>query len=96
MKRVLYSLFLAFSVFLVACATSVTMDNYVKIETGMSKSEVEAILGPGNSQATSSVDMGELLGGEITSEVVTWQEGMGVISITFSNDEVLAKAQSGL
>jgi hypothetical protein len=87
---------LIFSVlFLTSCSSKINSENYNKISNGMSKSEVQAILGDGESQAESSVDMGEY-GGEISSEVVTWQDGMKVISITFSNGKVLAKAKTGL
>ena len=86
----------AASVFLMACNSTVNKENYTKINTGMTISEVEAILGEGESQASSGVDMSELGLGTITSEVMVWQEGMSVISITFSNDKVMAKAQSGL
>jgi len=34
--------------------------------------------------------------GNISSEVMTWQSGTKVISITFSNGKVMAKAQNGL
>ena len=73
----------------------INSENYNKISNGMSKSEVQAILGEGESQAESSVDMGQY-GGNISSEVMTWQDGMKVISITFSNGKVLAKAKTGL
>lgn len=61
----------------------------------MSVSSVEAILGKGESQASSSIDLGDY-GGNISSEVMTWQSGTKVISITFSNGKVMAKAQNGL
>ena len=61
----------------------------------MSVSQVESILGEGESQASSNVDLGEY-GGNVSSEVITWQKGSNVISITFSNGTVMAKAQSGL
>lgn len=61
----------------------------------MSVSSVEAIFGKGESQASSSIDFGDY-GGNISSEVMTWQSGTKVISITFSNGKVMAKAQNGL
>lgn len=61
----------------------------------MSKSQVESILGQVESNASSSIDLGEY-GGNISSEVITWQSGMKVITITFSNGKVMAKAQAGL
>jgi len=81
--------------FVTSCAGKINEENYEKISNGMSKSEVEKILGQGESQATSSVDLGEY-GGTISSEFITWQSGSKVISITFSNDQVQAKAQVGL
>ena len=61
----------------------------------MSVSGVESILGKGVSQASSNVNSGDF-GGNISSEVITWQKGMNIISITFSNGKVMGKAQSGL
>jgi uncharacterized alpha/beta hydrolase family protein len=80
---------------LTSCSGKINKDNYEKISDGMSISQVESILGEGESNASSSVDLGEY-GGNISSEVMTWQSGMKVISITFSNGKVMAKAQSGL
>ena len=78
-----------------SCSGKINKDNYGKISNGMSISQVESILGEGESNASSSVDLGEY-GGNISSEVMTWQSGMKVISITFSNGKVMLKAQSGL
>lgn len=61
----------------------------------MSVSQVESILGKGESNASSSVDLGEY-GGNISSEVMTWQSGIKVITISFSNGGVMSKAQTGL
>ena len=85
------------SVILTSCGSEnkINSKNYDKISNGMSKSEVESILGEGESNASSSIDLGEY-GGNISSEVITWQSGMKVITITFSNGKVIAKAQTGL
>jgi uncharacterized alpha/beta hydrolase family protein len=80
---------------LTSCSGKINEDNYGKISNGMSISQVESILGEGESNASSSADLGEY-GGNISSEVMTWQSGTKVISITFSNGKVMAKAQSGL
>ena len=95
MKSLIKSFFLVFSLFLVSCSGKINKDNYDKISNGMSVSQVESILGEGESQASSNVDLGEY-GGNVSSEVITWQKGSNVISITFSNGTVMAKAQSGL
>jgi hypothetical protein len=41
--------------FLVACGGKVNQANYAKINPGMTQAEVEAILGPGTEQGSSSV-----------------------------------------
>ena len=95
MKSLIKSFFLVFTLFLVSCSGKINKDNYDKISNGMSVSQVESILGEGESQASSNIDLGEY-GGNVSSEVITWQKGTNVISITFSNGTVMAKAQSGL
>ena len=95
MKTIFKSAIISLSIFLVSCTGKLNKDNYDKISNGMSVSQVESILGKGESQASSSVDLGEY-GGNISSEVMTWQSGTKVISITFSNGKVMAKAQNGL
>ncbi len=75
--------------------SSITLENFDRISNGMSKSQVENILGKGKTQASSSMDFGEF-GGNINTEILVWQEGAKTISVTFSNNKVLAKAQFGL
>ena len=95
MRTLLKSAIISLSIFLLSCSGKLNKDNYDKISNGMSVSQVESILGKGESQASSNVDLGEY-GGNISSEVMTWQSGTKVISITFSNGKVMAKAQNGL
>ena len=95
MKKTITTILLVFTLFLTSCSGKINKENYDKISNGMSVSQVEKILGKGESQASSNVDLGEY-GGNVSSEVITWQSGTNVISITFSNGQVLAKAQSGL
>lgn len=95
MKILIKIVIISFSLFLASCSGKLNKDNYDKISNDMSVSQVESILGNGESQASSNVDLGEY-GGNISSEVMTWQSGTKVISITFSNGKVMAKAQNGL
>ena len=83
------------AIILTGCSGKINKDNYGKITNGMSISQVESILGEGESNASSSVDLGEY-GGNISTEVMTWQSGMKVITISFSNGKVMTKAQYGL
>ena len=95
MKKLIQITIVLLVFFLSSCSGKINSENYEKISNGMSKSQVESILGQGESNASSSIDLGEY-GGNISSEVITWQSGMKVITITFSNGKVMAKAQSGL
>lgn len=80
---------------LFGCSGNINETNYKEISNGMTLSEVEAILGKGKSAAQSSFDMGEF-GGNTSVEVITWQDGSKVISISFTNGQVVSKAQVGL
>jgi hypothetical protein len=95
MKILIKTVIISISLFLFSCSGKLNKDNYDKISNDMSVSQVESILGKGESQASSNIDLGEY-GGNISSEVMTWQSGTKVISITFSNGKVMAKAQNGL
>lgn len=95
MKKLIQITIIVSVFFLSSCSGKINSENYEKISNGMSKSKVESILGKGESDASSSIDLGEY-GGNISYEVITWQSGMKVITITFSNGEVMSKAQSGL
>ncbi len=93
MKNILYTIAVIFTLILTSCSGKLNKDNYDKISNDMSVSQVELILGKGESLASSNVNLGNR---NISSEVMTWQSGTKVISITFSNGKVMAKAQIGL
>ena len=59
MKTIFKSLIILISLFLASCSGKLNKDNYDKISNGMSVSQVESILGKGESQASSNVDLGE-------------------------------------
>lgn len=88
-----------FSILLLSCGSKINKENYEKISNGMSKSQVESVLGKGESQASSSFDGISNGESQIKVEVVTYQggpSGLKIISISYTNDEVQGKAQSGL
>ncbi len=95
MKNILYFVTVIITIFLTSCFGKLNKDNYDKISNDMSISQVESILGKGESQASTNMDLGEY-GGNVSSEVMTWQSGTKVVTITFSNGKVIAKAQYGL
>ena len=84
----------------VACALlivvgcgKVTQENYDKIESGMTVSQVESILGKGAEQSSIGGAIGELGG---SAKIVTWGGENKSITITFINGQVATKAQKGL
>jgi outer membrane protein assembly factor BamE (lipoprotein component of BamABCDE complex) len=76
--------------FLAACNRNVmtgsklTLDNYNQIRTGMSKAQVEKILGPPTSMETKDM---------LIFKKTTWryEDGQKFAQITFKNDEVDGK-----
>jgi outer membrane protein assembly factor BamE (lipoprotein component of BamABCDE complex) len=87
--KIISAVFLAILV-LAACNRNVltgsklTLDNYNQITTGMSKAQVEKILGPPTSMETKDM---------LIFKKTTWryEEGQKFAQITFKNDEVDGK-----
>lgn len=102
------SLLLFGGLFLVGCGSAVSKSNYDKIESGMAIKEVESILGKGEEQASSSINIpGQSIsipgGGNISTsgmstsaKSMVWKDGSKVISIMFSDGKVMGKSQLGL
>ena len=75
---------------LVACGSKVTKANYDKIEAGVTTyTEAKKILGKPDTDSTT-----ELLG--VRGGVAIWKSGGKTITLTFLNDKVTLKAQTGL
>ena len=87
--KIISAVFLAILV-LAACNRNVltgsklTLDNYNQITTGMSKAQVEKILGPPTSMETKDM---------LIFKKTTWryEDGQKFAQITFKNDEVDSK-----
>ena len=64
--------------------SKLTLDNYNQITTGMSKEQVEKILGPATSMETKDM---------IIFKKTTWryEDGNKFVVVTFKNDEVDSK-----
>ena len=88
MKKLLFVLSFASFFLILSCSSNLNIDNFNKVEMGMSKSEVESILGDGDSMVESAYQ-------DYSMEVLTWTDGGKVISISFSNGKVAAKAKVG-
>lgn len=101
------SLVLCF-LFFTGCGGRLSRANYERIKTGMTLKEVEAILGKGNEQSSSQIDIPDqsfsipglgsttVAGMSSSMQVVTWGDGLKTIAITFSNGKVASKLQTGL
>jgi hypothetical protein len=93
----------------IACAGKLTKANYDKVANGMTPKDVEVILGPGTEQASSGITIpGQpgtatgtatgigAPGTTVSTKVLVWQSGGKMITVTFLNDQVVAKTQVGL
>ncbi len=76
-----------------AACSKVSKESYDKVQTGMTLSEVEGILGKGTEKAGLGGAIGDLGG---SARVVTWGDENKSITITFANDKVVLKAEKGL
>jgi hypothetical protein len=84
---------LMISSILVGCGKRISQGGYERISTDMTLSEVESILGPGTEQSSSDASFGGI---SMSGKNMVWQDGERIISITFVNEKVKAKAQLGL
>lgn len=71
---------------LAACGTKVTPDNYDRLQSGMSKAQVHAILG------TPDDVTGNEIGGVLSLTKETWKTGKHRITVTFGNDALALKS----
>ena len=89
----------ALSAVLTGCGSKVSKDNFDKVKDGMTLSEVEGLLGKGKEQSSASVPGASAGGVTIpgaSAKGMVWQDGNKMISVTFVNDKVMGKAQTGL
>ena len=75
------------------CGSKVSKSNYDKVKTGMTRAEVEGVLGKGTEKAGVGGAIGEIAG---SAKILTWTDGDKTITVTFLNDKVTAKVQQGL
>jgi hypothetical protein len=73
---------------LAACGGGVNDDNYNKLKSGMTVSEVEAILGKPTESGGAGI-------GGMTAGAKTWKSGDKEITVVFANDKVASFAKKG-
>jgi hypothetical protein len=78
---------------LVSGCARISRENYEKIETGMTLSQVESILGMGTEESGAGGAIGDI---GASAKVVRWGDENRSITVTFVNNQVVAKAQQGL
>ena len=75
------------------CAESrLTMENYARIEEGMSLRQVEAVLGKGDKKG-GGLSIGSF---DASAYEVIWGDKQRFIAVTLINDEVMTKVHRGL
>jgi len=82
-RRIGVSALLA-SVLVVGCGSKVTQENYDKIQAGMTREDVKAILGEPTESSGASI-------GTISGDSWVWKKDGTVITIQFVGGKVLAK-----
>lgn len=73
-----------FCALLAACTSSVTAENFDRIQTGMTRAEVVAVLGEPDETASAAF-------GNMSGEAATWTEGESFITVQFVNNKVMGK-----
>lgn len=80
---------------LAACETKVTQENYDKITIGMTQGQVEGILGKGERQDVSGMNIsgGGIASGSRTNSQSTylWKDRNTLLSVTFEDGKVVTK-----
>ena len=71
---------------------SVNKENYDKIQNGMTRSEVEAILGPDGVELPVTGETGP----DLNISAVQWKKGIKHIEVVFLNDTVFKKSSKHL
>lgn len=93
-------LLVAACIVLAGCEEKVTQANYEQIQVGMTKLEVERLLGSGEdatSAAGSDISSGGLMSsGDTPDEVWVWESDGAEIVVTFVDGKVALKRQEGL
>jgi hypothetical protein len=92
LHHIVPALALALCLILAGCGSKVTKDNFDKISTGMTESQVEAIMGKGEEQSAAVA----VPGMSVSAKTIVWKDGEKSISVVFTNGKVSGKASNRL
>ncbi len=95
MTRVVRGVAIGLLLFAVGCASRLTVENYERIRPGMSRGEVESILGKGEREGDwgGDISVGDF---SASANVMVWGDEDRFIQVTFINGEVKSKVGHGL
>jgi hypothetical protein len=89
------------------CGSRINEGNYAAIETGMTEAEVEGLLGAGDEQASSGINIsGQTMnipgagsisvpGMSSSGKTMVWKNGDRIITVMFLDNKVVSKARFG-
>ena len=94
-KRTLVTVLLASLVLSMVsgCGSKVSQSNFDKVKTGMTRAEVEDILGKPTDEGGGGAS---IAGISASAKIATWKDGDKVITVTFANEKVVTKGSQGL
>jgi len=96
----LLALSLAGAVFLAACESKITQESFDKIETGMSQTQVEKLLGgkctDETPSGTSITGAGVADSRKAAAKILRWKDGSKSIVVVFRDGKVFEKMKDGL
>ena len=100
LRSSILALCLAASLLLAGCDKKVTAEVYDKITVGMTKTQVENLLGGEGADETasgtsiSSAGIGS--GNNKTEQTIVWKDGNAAITVVFKDGKVAQKSKAGL
>lgn len=81
--------------FVASSSTKLSLENFSRLQTGMSRYDVEYILGYGDKTVAEN-EFGQGKDYHITTQSLEWQDGSHIIDCTFQNNKLVQKVQAGL
>lgn len=106
-RGVVFLMLFALPCLISGCGSRINEGNYEAIKTGMTEAEVEGLLGVGEEQASSSIDIPDQTmsipgvgsmsfpGMSSSGKSMVWKNDNRIISVMFMNDKVVSKAKFG-
>src|SRR5436190_22382441 len=88
MRKPLLVAVIVMSLFLAACGSRISAENYEKIHNGMSMEDVKKVLGKPTEVSSFGI-------GDLSATTARWQGSSQTITVTFANNKVKLKTLTG-